>query len=77
VQPSGDLRVVLKREGEVLLLSDPPYRKKLTTFLALRRELREKAPGTEYFDLRFRGRIYAKPALRPEGEGATRDARTQ
>jgi cell division protein FtsQ len=63
VKPSGDLQVVLKRDGEVVLLSDPPYRKKITTFLALRRELREKAPGTSYFDLRFRGRIYARSSL--------------
>jgi cell division protein FtsQ len=67
VEPSGDLRVVLKRDGEVLLLSDPPYRKKHTTFRALRRELREKAPGTSYFDLRFRGRIYARPAAPEPG----------
>jgi cell division protein FtsQ len=73
VQPSGDLRVVLKQEGEVLLLSDPPYRRRLATFLALRRELREKAPGTEYFDLRFRGRIYARPALLETGRGVNRD----
>jgi cell division protein FtsQ len=73
VEPSGDLRVVLKRDGEVLLLADPPYRKKLTTFLALRRELREKAPGTSYFDLRFRGRIYARPAA-PETAPALRKA---
>ena len=30
------------------------------TFLSLRRELAEKAPGAEHFDLRFRGRIYAR-----------------
>jgi cell division protein FtsQ len=69
VQPTGDLRVVLKRDAEVLLLADPPYRKKLTTFLALRRELREKAPGTEYFDLRFRGRIYARSSFAATGPG--------
>ena len=60
VEASGDLRVVLKGPGEVLLFGDPPYRQRLVTFLSLRRELAEKAPGAEHFDLRFRGRIYAK-----------------
>jgi len=68
VEGSGDLRVVLRGAGEIVLLADPPYKKRLTTFLALRRELQEKAPGTAYFDLRFRGRIYAKPASHAEGE---------
>jgi cell division protein FtsQ len=72
VQPSGDLRVVLKRDGEVVLVAEPPYRKKLTTFLALRRELREKAPGTEYFDLRFRGRIYARSSFPETGPGVSK-----
>jgi cell division protein FtsQ len=60
VEPSGDLRVVLRGPGEVLLFGDPPYRQRFVTFLSLRRELAEKAPGAEHFDLRFRGRIYAK-----------------
>ena len=30
------------------------------TFLGLRQELRERCPRAEYFDLRFRDRIYAK-----------------
>jgi len=60
VEPSGDLRVVLRGPGEVLLFGDPPYRERLVTFLSLRRELAEKAPGAEHFDLRFRGRIFAK-----------------
>jgi cell division protein FtsQ len=60
VEPSGDLRVVLRGPGEVLLFGDPPYRERFVTFLRLRRELAEKAPGAEHFDLRFRGRIYAK-----------------
>jgi cell division protein FtsQ len=68
VEPSGDLRVVLRGPGEVLLFGDPPYRQRLVTFLSLRRELAEKAPDAEHFDLRFRGRIYAK---RPtEGSGS-------
>jgi len=66
VEPTGDLRVVLRGPGEVLLFGDPPYRERLLTFLSLRRELAEKAPGAEHFDLRFRGRIFAKrPAVTP------------
>jgi cell division protein FtsQ len=65
VEPSGDLRVVLRGPGEVLLFGDPPYRERLVTFLSLRRELAEKAPGAEHFDLRFRGRIFAKLPSHP------------
>ena len=68
VEPSGDLRVVLRGPGEVLLFGDPPYRQRLVTFLSLRRDLAEKAPGAEHFDLRFRGRIFAK---RPAGPSPT------
>jgi hypothetical protein len=60
VEPSGDLRVVLRGPGEVLLFGNPPYRQRFVTFLSLRRELAEKAPGAEHFDLRFRDRIYAR-----------------
>jgi cell division protein FtsQ len=73
VEPSGDLRVVLRGPGEVLLFGDPPYRERLVTFLSLRRDLAEKAPGAEQFDLRFRGRIFAKlppVAPRPSEPGA-------
>ena len=66
VEPSGDLRVVLRGPGEVLLFGEPPYRQRLVTFLSLRRDLAEKAPDAEHFDLRFRGRIFAKrPAVPP------------
>ncbi len=66
VKPSGDLRVVLRGAGEVLLFGEAPYRQRLVTFLSLRRDLAEKAPGAEHFDLRFRGRIFAKmPAAVP------------
>jgi cell division protein FtsQ len=67
VEPSGDLRVVLRGAGEVLKLGTPPCRKRFQTFLGLRKDLRERCPGAEYFDLRFRGRIYAKhtPATEP------------
>jgi hypothetical protein len=60
VEGSGDLRVVLRGRGEVLLFREPPYRQRFLTFLSLRRELAEKANGALHFDLRFRGRIYAK-----------------
>jgi cell division protein FtsQ len=63
VEPSGDLRVVLRGPGEVLLFGEPPYRQRFVTFLRLRRELAERSPGAEHFDLRFRGRIYAKRPL--------------
>ncbi len=59
---SGDLKVILRGAGETLLLGPPPSRSRFLAFLGLRRELAEKAPGTESFDLRFRGRIYARPA---------------
>jgi hypothetical protein len=71
VEPSGDLRVVLRGPGEVLLFGDPPYRRRFVTFLSLRRELAEKAPDAEQFDLRFRGRIYAK---RPHSAVVTAEA---
>ncbi len=77
VQASGDLRVVLKRDGEVVLLAEPPYRKRLSTFLALRKELQERAPGTEYFDLRVRGRIYARPIALETGPGVSKAASKQ
>jgi cell division protein FtsQ len=62
VQASGDLKVILRGPGETLLLGPPPCRPRFLAFLALRRELAEKAPGTESYDLRFKGRIYARPA---------------
>jgi hypothetical protein len=60
VEDNGDLRVVLRGPGEVLLFGNPPYRHRFVTFLSLRQELAEKAPDAEHFDLRFRGRIYAR-----------------
>jgi hypothetical protein len=60
-----------------VLLADPPYRKKLTTFLSLRKELQERAPATEYFDLRFRGRIYARPLALETGPIVSRAASKQ
>ncbi len=60
VLDSGDLRVVLRGPGEVLLFGDPPYRQRLLTFLSLRKDLVERVPDAEQFDLRYRGRIYAK-----------------
>ena len=63
---SGDLKVILRGPGETLLLGPPPCRQRFLAFLGLRRELAEKAPGTESYDLRFKGRIYARPAEGPE-----------
>ncbi len=60
VDENGDLRLVLKGRGEILKLAAPPYRKQFLTFLSLRGELAERVPRAEYFDLRFRDRIYAK-----------------
>jgi hypothetical protein len=74
VEPSGDLRVVLRGPGEVLLFGAPPYRQRFVTFLSLRRELAEKAPDAEHFDLRFRGRIYAK---RPHSAVVTAEAKPE
>jgi cell division protein FtsQ len=65
VDGSGDLRVVLRGAGEVLLMGAPPYRRRFLSFLGLRRDLAERAPGTAAFDLRFRGRIYARPLTVP------------
>lgn len=65
VEPSGDLRVVLKGQGEVVRFGSPPYRDRFVTFLGLRRELHERCPRAEYFDLRFRDRIYAKEPPEP------------
>jgi cell division protein FtsQ len=66
VDRSGDLMVVLRGDGSVLKLAEPPYRKRVLSFLALRQKLRERCPDAEYFDLRFKDRIYAKPASRDE-----------
>ena len=65
VEASGDLRVVLRGDGEVLRLGAPPYRARLLTFLGLRKELTARCPDAEYFDLRFRDRIYAQAAAEP------------
>lgn len=66
VDRSGDLMVVLRGDGSVLKLAEPPYRKRVLSFLALRQKLKERCPDAEYFDLRFKDRIYAKPASRDE-----------
>jgi cell division protein FtsQ len=71
VRENGDLRVVLRGPGETLLLGPPPCRSRFLAFLGLRRELAEKAPGTEYYDLRFRGRIFARPAEGMAGRAQT------
>jgi hypothetical protein len=41
-------------------MGSPPYRRKLQTYLDLREDLERRCPGAEYFDLRFRDRIFVK-----------------
>jgi cell division protein FtsQ len=65
MEPSGDLRVVLRRGGEVLRLGRAPYRERLLTFLRLRKELLARYPDAESFDMRFRQRIFVKHASPP------------
>lgn len=57
--PEGDLEAVL-RGGEVVRFGGPPYQHKFATFLGLRASLRERCPDAEFFDLRFRDRIFVK-----------------
>jgi cell division protein FtsQ len=71
VDRAGDLLVVLRGDGSVLKLAEPPYRKRVLSFLALRQKLRERCPDAEYFDLRFKDRIYAKPSSRDEKSDLT------
>jgi cell division protein FtsQ len=63
VDGEGELRVSLRGAGEILRLGPPPWRSRFVTFLSLREELRRRCPRAEYFDLRFKGRIYAKEPL--------------
>jgi cell division protein FtsQ len=65
VEDGGDLRVVLRGPGEVLRMGTPPFRKRFVTFLSLRKDLAERCPNAEYFDLRFKDRIYAKEPETP------------
>jgi cell division protein FtsQ len=76
VLPSGDLRVVLRGAGEVLHLGEPPFHARVLTFLSLRKDLTERCPDAEYFDLRFEGKIYAKqpPPPPPPAAVAVRPA---
>jgi cell division septal protein FtsQ len=62
VEDSGDVRVMLARDDEVLIFGPPPYKSRLATFLAMRGRLKERCPRAEAFDLRFRGRIIAREA---------------
>jgi hypothetical protein len=60
VERSGDLKVVLRGQGELLRMGPPPYRERLLTFLGLREDLARRCPDAEWFDLRFRDRIVVK-----------------
>jgi hypothetical protein len=62
VEASGDLKVVLRGKGELLRMGPPPYRPRLLTFLGLREDLARRCPDAEYFDLRFKDRIFVKHA---------------
>ena len=68
VEPTGELRVVLRGAGEQLRLGAPPYRQRFVTYLGLRQDLLARCPDAEYFDLRFRDRIYAKRSDGTAGE---------
>jgi cell division septal protein FtsQ len=65
VEPSGDLKVVLRGRGELLRMGPPPFRARLLTFLGLRAELARRCPDAEWFDLRFRDRIVVKHRTPP------------
>jgi len=60
VEGAGELKVVLRGAGEVLRMGGPPYRQKLRTYLDLREDLERRCPDAEYFDLRFKDRIFVK-----------------
>lgn len=60
IRVEGPLLEAILRSGEVVRLGAPPYRKRFMTFLGLRAQLRKRCPDAEYFDLRFRDRIFAK-----------------
>jgi len=66
VEPAGELKVVLRGAGEVLRMGGPPYRGKLQTYLELREDLERRCPAAEYFDLRFKDRIFVKESPAPE-----------
>ncbi len=77
--PASGERIVADASGgawlqpatkQLLRFGPPPYRQRLETFLALRRELNEHSPQAEYFDLRYRGRIYAKEPAPPPAPAA-------
>ncbi|MBN2371240.1 MAG: FtsQ-type POTRA domain-containing protein [Vicinamibacteria bacterium] len=72
VEEAGDVRVILAQEGEVLLFNSPPYKTRLSTFLAMRGKLKERCPHAEFFDLRFSGRIIVRETRSAEARDASR-----
>jgi hypothetical protein len=75
VEAAGELKVVLRGAGEVLRMGGPPYRGKLQTYLELREDLERRCPDAEYFDLRFRDRIFVKqPAIAVAHEAVSHEA---
>ena len=75
VEPAGELKVVLRGAGEVLRMGGPPYRGKLQTYLELREDLERRCPAAEYFDLRFKDRIFVKESPTPEPVSSSVPAR--
>jgi hypothetical protein len=73
VEPSGDLKLVLRGKGELLRMGLPPYRARFLTYLGLREELARRCPDAAYFDLRFKDRIFVKHRNGP-GETVERAA---
>ena len=65
VEASGDLRLVLRGAGEVVRMGPPPWHPRFRTFLGLRKELAARCPEAEYFDLRYRDRIYVMQPPEP------------
>jgi hypothetical protein len=61
----GDVRLVLRHTGDVLVLGHLPPRERLAAFLGLREQLVARVGPAEYWDLRFRDRIYARPVAAP------------
>ena len=75
VEDSGDLRVVLRGAGEVLRMGAAALPRALRSrSWACARSCASAARDAEYFDLRFRDRIYAKQPPAPVAPVATTPA---
>jgi cell division protein FtsQ len=65
-ESGGDVRLVLRGTSDMVLVGAPPCRDRVATFLGLRDQLAARVPAAEYWDLRFKDRIFAKPAPTPK-----------